>query len=58
MKTNIEKSIVPTLGEISDLIGTLKKSKCIFGAKFIKKDGSVRIMNAKFGVTKHLKEED
>ena len=53
MKTS--RSIIPTTAEILQLFAEIKRSGSFFGAKFVKKDGSVRIMNCRAGVKKHLK---
>lgn len=55
MKAKIEKTIIPTQGEIDLLFDELKKSGRFFGAEFIKKDRTIRIMNARFAVKKYLK---
>jgi hypothetical protein len=54
MKTKIEKTVIPTLGEMDLLFNELKRSGCFFGAKFIKKDKSIRVMNARFAVKKYV----
>lgn len=54
MKTKIEKTVIPTQGEIDILFNTLKKTGSFFGAEFIKKDKTIRVMNARFAVKKYL----
>jgi len=53
MKT--ENVTNPTVGQIFYLLTTIRKSGCFFTACFIKKDGTMRIMNCRTGVKKHLK---
>jgi hypothetical protein len=55
MKKQITATVIPTQGEIDILFATLKKSGCYFGAEFVKKDKTIRVMNARFHVTKYLK---
>jgi len=46
---------VLTIPEVNGLIKILGATGQIFTAEFIKKDGSIRVMNCRTGVKKHLK---
>ncbi len=46
---------VLTIPEVNGLIKILSSTGQIFTAEFIKKDGTVRVMNCRTGVKKHLK---
>lgn len=49
------QTLIPKTGEMLRLFNQLRKTGRIFTSKFIKKDGTVRVMNCRIGVKRHLK---
>lgn len=49
------KTQVVTAEQIAEIVAKHKRNGKVFGVQFIKKDGSLRRMGCRFGVTQHLR---